>query len=349
MTTRVVPLLLASTVLFFLAYAPFTSAQLSLTGLERPLSLMMAPEYPAPGENVHLTVQSYGLDLNRSIVVWYENGKEIARGIGVTTATIIAGKLGSRTTIEVVAEDDAGLVGSAQATIRPTEVDLLWQTDSYVPPFYEGRALPGTSATIRAQALARFKQMNGALLPDTSIIYTWYKNGTKIASGRGKSSAMFPGPTLFGSDDIRVVAESADGTLRGATRARITSVDPSVELYENHPLFGTLFHRALAAGARTTETEEEVVAVPYFAHVRSPRDASLSYAWEVNGTPVAADPKVPDTLIITTDGYTGPATITLTLTSLADIFLRATGSWQIIFDQGNSTIFGTDPFGGSAN
>ena len=125
MTTRVAPLLLASAVLFFLAYAPFASAQLSLTGLERPLSLTMTPEYPVPGENVHLTVQSYGLDLNRSIVVWYENGKEIARGIGVTTATIIAGKLGSRTTIEVVAEDDAGLVGSAQATIRPTEVDLL--------------------------------------------------------------------------------------------------------------------------------------------------------------------------------------------------------------------------------
>ncbi|MEK7509603.1 MAG: hypothetical protein AAB605_02720 [Patescibacteria group bacterium] len=330
--------------LLSLAYAPAARAQFSLTGLERPLTLSMTPEYPMSGDTVRLTVQSYGLDLNRSEVVWYENEKEIARGTGVTTASVTAGALGSRTTVEVVAEDEAGLIGSAQATIRPTEVDLLWESDSYVPPFYEGRALPGTSAIIRAQALARFKQTNGTLLPDTSIIYTWYKGNTRMSSGRGRSSFSFPGPTLFGTDDIRVVAESTDGTLRGEARTRIQSVDPSLELYENHPLFGVLFHRALVSGARTTETEEEVVAFAYFAHVESPRDQSLTYVWRVNDQNVTPDPKAPHTLLITTNNYTGPATIELSLTSLTDIFLRATGSWQLTFIQGNATIFGTDPF-----
>ncbi len=58
----------------------FSYAQMSLTGLERPLDLKMSPEYPAPGEKVTFTVSSYGVDLDRSAIVWYADGKEIARG-----------------------------------------------------------------------------------------------------------------------------------------------------------------------------------------------------------------------------------------------------------------------------
>ncbi|OHB18831.1 MAG: hypothetical protein A2854_03150 [Parcubacteria group bacterium RIFCSPHIGHO2_01_FULL_56_18] len=324
---------------------PFLSyAQVSLTGLERPLDLAMTPEYPAGGDTVTFTVSSYGVDLDRSAIVWYANGKEIARGNGLTTTTVAAGKLGTATEITVIAEEQDGLIGSTQATIRPTEVDLLWEADSYSPPYFRGRTLAGTNATIRAQAIVRFVRPDGNAIPEGDIIYSWYKGTKRIASGRGKSSITAPGPTLFGTDTFSVTAESVDGLYHGRASARIDNVDSTIELYENHPLFGVLYHRALIGSATTLETELKVTAVPYFAHIIAPHETSLAYEWALDSTALAADPDHPETFTITTNNYTGPVTVELSLTSVADLFLKATGTWEIVFGESGS-FFGNDLFG----
>lgn len=328
--------------------APMTHAQISLTGLERPLDLTISPEYPAGGETADLSIKSYGIDLDRSIVTWYADGKQIAKGDGLVQTSVKAGALGSRMNVTVVAVSADGITGSAQAVIRPTEVDLLWNADSYVPPFFKGRALPGTSSTIHAQALVRFKRADGSFVSEKDIVYVWYKGSTQIASGRGKSAIAFAGPALFGTATVSVVATSADNAYKGRAEARILSVDPSVELYENHPLFGVLYHRALVGSVATLENEQKVTAVPYFAHVHSPAENGLSYEWSVNGRDLPADPAHPDTITIAANGYTGPAKIQLTLTSAEDFLLRAIGSWELVFSE-SGTIFGANPFGTSPN
>lgn len=330
------------TLLLGLIFMPIVAHAQLLTGLERNLDLALAPEYPGAGETVSLKVGGFSLDLDRSTITWYANGTQIAKGDGLRTASVQAGALGTETVIEVVAEGD-GIVGSARARIRPAEVDLLWQPDSYVPPFFKGHASAGTNARIRTQAIARFKLPSGAHMADKDIIYSWYKNDSLIGSGRGLTSVTLAGPSLFGTDTVAVVAESLDRTYRGRASARINGVDPSVELYENHPLFGILYHRALIGSVATLENEQKVTAVPYFAHIARSNDASLSYGWKVNGEEIPADPDRPDTLTITSSGYVGPAGITLSLTSATDWFLRATGSWEIVFSEAAS-IF-SDPFG----
>ncbi|MFZ2555415.1 MAG: hypothetical protein WAZ27_00990 [Minisyncoccia bacterium] len=336
---------IALTVLMAAMLLPFFShAQLSLTGLERELDLALTPEYPAAGEDVVLALSSFGMDLARSSITWYVNGKPIAAGAGKTELSVKAGELGTELTVMAIAEENSGIVGSARANIRPTEVDLIWSADSYVPPFYEGRALPGTNATIHAQALARFKKANGTFIPDADIIYSWYQGSKRIVSGRGRSSATFAGPALFGAQELFVVAESADGIYRGRASARIQSVDPGLELYENHPLFGVLYHRAFVGSVLTLESEQLVTAVPYSAHVNFSRDASLLYEWQVNGARIEPDPKRVDTLSIAVNGYSGPAQIKSTLTSASDLFLRAQGSWELVFSESTS-IFDSNPFG----
>lgn len=322
----------------------FSYAQVSLTGLERPLDLTMVPEYPAPGDSVTLTISSYGVDLDRSAIVWYADGKEIAHGNGLTTTNVTAGKLGTAADITIVAQEQEGLIGSAHATIRPTEVDLLWESDSYAPPYFRGRTLAGTNATIRAQAVARFVRPDGSTIAEDGIVYSWYRGTTRIASGRGRSSVNTSGPSLFGSDTLSVVAESADGIYHGRASIRIDGVDPTLELYENHPLFGVLYHRALSDSATTLETELKVTAVPYFAHVAVPHDANLTYKWKLESTALAPDPKHPETFTVATKGYTGPVAIELNLTSASDLFLKATNSWKIVFGESGS-FFGNYPFG----
>lgn len=319
-------------------------AQFSLTGLERQLTLTLTPEYPDAGEVVNLSVSSFGMDLARSSISWYENGKPFAQGAGRTEATLVSGALGSVTRIDVIATEESGIVGSARAVIQPTEVDLIWSADSYVPPFYEGRRLPGSSSVIRAQALVRFKKPNGTYVSDADIIYSWYKGSQRILSGRGKSGATFPGPTLFEREEIVVLAESVDGTYRGRAAAQIQSVDPTLELYENHPLFGILFHRAFVGSVLTLESEQLVTAVPYSAGARSSRDTDFIYSWKVNGKDIQANPERIDTLLITANGYTGPAAIEASLTSARDWFLGAKKSWELVFSD-TTSIFGSNPFG----
>lgn len=325
-------------------FVPLLSyAQVALTGLERPLDLKMTPEHPAAGDTVTLTVSSYGVDLERSQIVWYADKKEMARGTALTSTTVDAGTLGSAKEITVIAEETDGLIGSATATVRPTEVDLLWESDSYSPPYFRGRTLSGTNATIRAQAVVRFIRADGSTIPEEDIIYSWYKGTTRILSGRGKSSMITTGPSLFGNETLAVAAESADGLYHGRASVNITGVDPNIELYENHPLFGVLYHRALLNDATTLESELRVSAVPYFAHVTAPQDSSLVYEWRHGTTDITPDPKHPETLTINAQGYQGTATIDLRLTSLTDLFLRASGAWNITFSDANP-FFGSDPF-----
>lgn len=321
----------------------FTHAQL-LTGLERPLDVSMTPQYPAAGEEVQLSVSSYGLDLDRSAIIWYADGKEIARN--TTETKVTAGKLGSLINITVVAEETDGLIGSGSARIRPTEVDLIWSSDSYAPPYFKGRKLAGSSARIRAEALVRFVRADGTLIPSNEIIYTWHRGTTRILQGRGRSSVEFAGPALFSSEEVTVSAQSTDGAYVGRASVRISGVDPTLELYENHPLFGVLYHRALTGSVVTAEKEQRVTAVPYFAHVSTPEEKALSYSWSVAGGPVRPNPDEPQNLTVTSNGYAGPARIELDLTSASDLFLKARGSWELVFSE--SALFSgsgsDDPF-----
>lgn len=321
----------------------FAHAQL-LTGLERPLNLTMTPTYPVAGDAIHFSVQSYGVDLDRSSIVWYADGKEIARGNGLREAEATAGALGSATKITVVAEEPNGLIGSAEAVIRPTEVDLLWHADSYAPPYFRGRVFAGAGSTIRAQAIVRFVNADKTVVAENNIVYQWYVDSTQIATGRGRSSVSLPAPTIFGNATLTVIATSVDGIYRGQASTRIASTDPVLELYENHPLFGILYHRALVGSATTLEREQKVTAIPYFAHISDLNDSDLVYAWNAEGLALQADTEHPETLTVTTSGYAGPVDISLSLTSMQNWFLKAEGSWELIFAEGTTIFDRLNPF-----
>jgi len=329
--------------LLVVVMAPTVYAQtLFIDGVSRPLTIALDPQYPEPGETVRLSIESSGIDLRRSIVVWYANGREIARGDDLTEATVIAGTVGQSTQIEVAATDQQGITASAQATIIPAEAELLWETDSFIPPLYNGRALPGSGTTIRFQALARFGVFP---TPEKDLIFTWYRNDALVqsASGRGKSSAVFPGPLLFGTDTIRVRVERVVGEGITEASATYTSQDPQPLLYENHPLFGVLYHRALQGEAQTIESELKITAVPLFANTRDV--SNLSYEWKLNGTSIVPSPTEPQTLTIDAGTYTGPVRVDLAITSFDDIYLHAVGAWNILFGHTAGSVLQRGLFG----
>lgn len=313
-------------------------AQLGIGSIGTNLSIDLSPAYPQPGDTVRLTLQSTSADLVHSTIVWRVNGSIVAQGEGTDSTTVIAGGLGKETDIEVEAVTSDGTSASAQATIIPTEVDLLFGSDSYVAPFYAGRALPSAGTNIILQAVTRFKEPGGSIVTNSDIVYTWRNNGEVLGSlsGRGRSTAIIPVLHLYGANAVSVEAHSSDGVLAGAATLSIPSVVPHLTLYQDHPLYGIMYNSALGPSSFISESEMTFAAAPFFAQARSANDPRLSYAWSVNGSDVAPAPSAPSEITINADRSSGLALVGLELTSSSNFYLDAKDSWNVTFSGANA-------------
>lgn len=343
---------LSTALLVLLVTSPLSvEAQFATEMLARPLTLTVTPENPGPNAPASAHIESYALDLDRSTVTWYINGKQFAKGAGLADISFSVGAANSRTTIQVEAVDSAGVIGQAQMSVTPAEMNIIWESDAYVPPFYKGKRLAGASSNIRAQAMTQFAR-GGTPIEDKDIIFKWSRNGSPLASisGRGKSSVSFTGPSLFGTDTITVVAQTVDGTLTSRTSIQIESLDPFVFLYEFHPLFGILLHQPLQGPQETQESEKDFTALPFFAKVTSPRSEAITYQWSLDGTSIPNNPQSPQNFKIRTDNYSGPTSISVSLSSNTDLTLSTTGTWEMYFGSRGSGSSGSprstpSPFG----
>jgi hypothetical protein len=225
---------------------------------------------------------------------------------------------------------------SAQISLVPASIDLLWEADSYVPPFYLGRALPGSNSMIRVLAIPHFVQQNGSELASSDIDFTWKLNGAVLEaqSGVGESSVVVPAAILYGSDTVTVDAFASGSSLSGEATVSVRTADPQLVLYEDSPLFGIMYHQALSQSSNAGEAETSFAAVPYFTETSSPNDPALAYEWSVDGSPVTADPQDPSEVTINAQSQ-GTAQIGLSLSNPSDPFFSANGSWQVAFSAGS--------------
>ena len=315
-----------------LAVAFPAHAQLSLTNPGNALSIRFLPAAPGPGDTVTLTVQSSLFDIAESDVLWEANGKKISQGKGAASASVTAGALGEETTVSVSVTAADGTSAAAEAIINPTELDLLVDSDSYVPPFYRGAARPSAGTNLRLQALPRFKRGN-AFVPASELTYTWRRNGEVLGSisGRGRAAVTLPVEHLFGTDTISVEARSSDGKLSHVSSVSVSAAEPILALYENHPLYGVLYHRALSSATSLGGTEATFAAIPFFAQARNIYDAALRFDWRVNSEKIPANPTNPGELTINAENSTGIAFVELQVTHATNFFLEAKERWNITF------------------
>ncbi len=343
MTRRIALLAIA----FFVATPVVASAQSStsvdLPALDDALSITVAPAYPRPGDQVTLTLTSTMHDLDSSAITWRAGGVVLSEGIGEKSARIIAGSLGQSTTVRA---DIAG-GGGVQRSIVPTSVDLLWESDSYTPPLYIGKALPSAGSRVKLAAFAYIPRVGGGFYDAKDLVYTWRLDGglLKNLSGRGKSSASIAAPTLFGGYTVSVDVSTVDGRVSGRGSVTIRSVEPHLRLYRDHPLRGIEYGNALTATTFVDESEATFVAVPFFAPVTNAN--ALVYTWRVNGSALATDSDEPAKITLSSAAPGTRGVIELSLTHRANILMAAEGSWGMTFLPGSDTRSLVDPFGGT--
>ncbi|MFQ5754351.1 MAG: hypothetical protein ACE5HI_20410, partial [bacterium] len=166
---------------FIFTVSLFVHAQ--IPGFGEVILFDVSPENPRPGQIVTVAIESFSVDLDRaSSITWLVNGEAVNRGAGVKQIQFETGELGSVSVVDVVVRGtDIGTV-SESVTIRPTEVDLIWEAGVYTPPFYSGKALPSSESEITIVAVPQLVTSSGNKLKSSDLIFTWKKDGKVLGS-----------------------------------------------------------------------------------------------------------------------------------------------------------------------
>jgi hypothetical protein len=247
----------------------------------------IAPENPASGENVNITLNSYVDNLNTVSISWSVNGKNVLSGIGKKSFSLSAPASGAETTVVATVSLSDGAI-QTKMIIRSSVMVLLWQADdSYTPPFYKGKALPSPQSEVKVVAMPEIK-LGSSMVDPTNLTYTWqqdYTNNTD-GSGYGKNSFIYTNDYLDSSNNISVTATTTDQKYSSVASIDISTYQPKIVFYKNDANMGTLWENALSDGYTVT-SDETLQAAPYFISPKDIRIPTLTWNWSINDTLVS--------------------------------------------------------------
>lgn len=278
----------------FVPDAPFARAQLS--ELTQTLRIDVQPRFPEPQDTVRIEIESFNTDLNSATITWQVNGRTVKQGVGLKELSVRLGDTGEETNVTITANTARGVLRET-VLITPAVIDLLWEARGYTPPFYRGKTRPAPDADIVVSAEPDIRDAAGRKIPNEKLVFTWRQNGTVLGklSGTGKSAAVLKGPRIHQENRIEVIAASLDGSASGRGVLRLSPEEPKLLVYEDRPLLGTLFNKAIGESFSITEAETSFAAHPFFFSAQDPDDRALQYQWSINNEPSenpGADPSI---------------------------------------------------------
>lgn len=281
----------------------------------------VAPENPAPGENVNITLKSYVDNLDIVSISWSVNGKNVSSGIGKKSFSLNAPTAGGETNVVATVSLQSG-VTDTKIVIRPSVMVLLTQAmDSYVPPFYKGKALPSPDSLVKVVALPEIKSGSNLINPK-NLTYVWKKDYTnnQDGSGYGKSTFTFVNDYLENSNNIGVTAGTTDQKFSSTSSINIGMKEPKIIFYKNDTKLGTIWEQALTDGYKIID-DEIIEAAPYFISPKDIRVPILTWDWFLNDQTVNALIYRKNTLPLKAQaGASGTSKIRLEINNVDKIF-----------------------------
>jgi hypothetical protein len=270
--------------------------------------------------------------LNRANLSWSINGTSYQSGLGLKKVNITTLGNGEEMVIAVSVVFAEGARISKSITVRPSNVDLLWEAYTSTPPFYQGKSLVSHEAQVKVLAVPDLVSSSGAKLNPNGLVYKWSKDGTVLGSqsGLGKNTFIFRMPQLTEISTITVEVTSADNLITARTSQTFRSQDPTVRMYENHPLFGVRFEKSLSSGDNSLEGSEIViVGYPYFFSSGNSSETSLKYNWRINklGTNVTTN----RITLRAPEGQKGSSQINFKVDNMKEIMQSAESTVHVIF------------------
>jgi len=260
----------------------------SLSGTPGGIQLTPSVNDPYPGETVTITAESYSMSIDSANITWTAGGKTLAKGIGATSVTVQAPDLGKRLTVNVTATTPDGQSMSDSIIIGSGSIDMILESNGYVPPFFTGKVPVAYQNSVKIVAVPHLANSSGVEYDPQTLVYQWQENGSVLQdqSGYGKQSITIPGNIVPRPYNISVTVSARDGSASGMG---LTSVSPGalggIAFYDNDPLYGPMFNLALGNTVYVGKQRElGVLAVPFGFNVSATGLGGLTWAWLVNGT-----------------------------------------------------------------
>lgn len=292
----------------------------------------VAPENPAPGENVDITLKSYVSNLDIVLISWSVNGKNVSSGIGKKSFSLNAPSAGGETNVIVTVSLPDGAVDT-KIVIRPSVMVLLYQAmDSYTPPFYKGKALPSPDSLVKVVALPEVKSGSNLVNPK-KMTYSWRQDYTnnQNGSGYGKNTFTYINDYLENSNNVAVNASTTDQKYSSTSNIDIGIKEPKIVFYKNDAKLGTIWEQALADGHKIIG-DEVLEAAPYFISPSNIKTPTLTWDWFINdnmiNTPIYRKNTLP---LQAQTGTSGTSKIRLEINNIDKIFENAVKEINVNF------------------
>ena len=170
-------------------------------------------------------------------------------------------------------------------------VNIEWQAiDSYTPTFYEGKALPGEEAYIKALAIVDANSFVGAI-NSNSLYYSWKYNDYYVYnySGTGMKTIYFTLDKLQSTNtlELSVYSDSSQSTLLGKKVVEIRPTPVLPILYRKYDNNMITYSNAINKKYQDLQVDSgdsfNISAEPYFFSVKNTLDPVLNYSWTIDG------------------------------------------------------------------
>lgn len=304
----------------------YSNAQISQSPIDG-VTISAEPSSPSPNEEVTVSIESYVVDLNSASIVWLINNKTSAHGVGMKEFKVKAPKIGESivVTAAINTSDDKEI--KKAYIIKSGSVEIIWESEGYLPPFYKGRNIFAYQNTVKLIAIPHLSSDGKTESNPKNLVYKWKKGGKYIDNGTGYGvqsikikSDDIPKPMEISVDVYtRDQNESAQGFIS------LEPTNPTIEFYEIDPLYGILFNKSIGSKINLNNSEITVLSAPFGFN------KDLSYTWSVNNVE-RPDLSKNQSITLRTKGDTdGSSDIGLDIRGLDDILQGAQSSFSINF------------------
>lgn len=266
--------------------------------IKQQIDINVSPESPKPNDDVTITVETYGLDLNSTNIQWSINGKEKLRGNGEKRFTFNVGNaVESRVVLNIYPKNQPTITKSF--IFNPSNIDLLWQAETYTPPFYKGKALFSPESSVTMVAIPNFINGN-TRANDSNVVYKWSidREVQGDYSGYGKNTLNYTSSILSEDKTIDVEAyPSGQDSRKGVGSVDLSPKNSFVLFYEDNPTNGIMFNFSLMNQINLGKRNESKISVfPYNFSINN-KSSGLEYTWYVNSEKINI-PKTTNTVTI---------------------------------------------------
>lgn len=299
----------------------------SLNAQTAGLTLVTDPSFPPPHTETKISLDDYSLNTIGSNITWYVDGVEQEDDRNERSIQITTGAIGKSSIVRVILSRPNSPSLSASRTIKPTQVDIVLESNTYTPHFYLGRALPTRDSLMRAIAIVN----DGSTVSDSSYVYSWSIDSSALEGGalKGKNVLDLEMPH-YDDNVLGVEVFTTGGELVGQGGVLLMATEPELHFYEYNPLRG-LSEREVTNPLRLLSEETTIYGEPYFIDARM-NETEATFSWSINNESVTHDEDIPNALTLRHVGGEGSAMINFDIVTekVFPQFVRR--AFQVIFE-----------------